>query len=132
MSEFFLLSFCVRYERTFIDVRVFNPHADSNRTSSISATYQKHENEKRRMYEQRVHVLSATGGMARQASVLYKRLASLLAEKRDATYGTMNWLRCVPPPLLRSAVQCIRGTSIDLTMVHTWTMPYPYLISLTK
>ena len=86
VSEFFLLSFCVRYERTFIDVRVFNPHADSNRTSSISATYQKHENEKRRMYEQRVHVLSATGGMARQASVLYKRLASLLAEKRDATY----------------------------------------------
>ena len=56
-------------------------------------------------------VLSATGGMARQASVFYKRLASLLAEKRDATYGTtMNWLRCVITfSLLRSAVQCIRG-----------------------
>ena len=43
-----------RYERTFIDVRIFISHADSNKTSSISATYQKHENEKRRMYEQRV------------------------------------------------------------------------------
>ena len=28
-----------RYESTFIDVRVFNPHADSSKTSSISATY---------------------------------------------------------------------------------------------
>ena len=115
-----------RYERTFIDVRVLNPHADSNKTSSISATYQKHENEKRRMYEQRVReverasfvpvILSATGGMARQASVFFKRLASLLAEKRDATYGTtMNWLRCVITfSLLRSAVQCIRGAPFCL------------------
>ena len=43
-----------RYDRTFVDVRVFNQHADSNKTSSLSSTYLKHESEKRRMYEQRV------------------------------------------------------------------------------
>ena len=110
-----------RFERTFVDVRIFNPHADTNKTSSLSSAYLKHENEKRRTYEQRVReverasfvpiVLSATGGMGKQASVFYKRLASLLAEKRDTSYSaTMNWLRCtITFSLLRSAVQCIRG-----------------------
>ena len=40
-----------RYERTFFDVRVFNPHALSNRHSRC---YRKHELEKKRHYEQRV------------------------------------------------------------------------------
>jgi len=35
-----------RYEQTFIDVRVFHPHAQSNRNTSISNCYRKHENEK--------------------------------------------------------------------------------------
>ena len=71
-----------RFERTFFDVRVFNPHAPSNRHSNC---YRKHELEKKRQYEQRVRevehasftplVLSATGGIANQATVFYKRLA---------------------------------------------------------
>ena len=73
------------------------------------------------MYEQRVReverasfvpiVLSATGGMGKQASVFYKRLASLLSEKRETTYSTtMNWLRCtITFFLLHSAIQCIHG-----------------------
>ena len=40
-----------RYERTYIDVRVFNPHAPSNRQQSLSATYKKHERIKIRAYE---------------------------------------------------------------------------------
>ena len=49
--------------------------------------------------------------MGKQASVFYKRLASLLSNKRETTYSTMmNWLRCtITFFLLRSAVQCIRG-----------------------
>jgi len=61
-----------QYEKCFVDVRVFNPYAASNRCSSLSAAYGKHENIKRRAYDQRIRevehasftllVLSATGG----------------------------------------------------------------------
>ena len=56
-------------------------------------------------------ILSATGGMAKQASVFYKWLTSLLSEKRETTYSTtMNWLCCkITFFLLCSVVQCIHG-----------------------
>ncbi len=43
-----------RHERTFFDVRVFNPHAPSNRNTQLSACYRKHERLKKRAYDQRV------------------------------------------------------------------------------
>lgn len=103
------------YERTFFDVRIFNPHAPSNRGTRC---YRKHENEKKRQYEQRVReiehssftplVMPATGGLAGEATVFYKRLASCLSTKWDQPY--MAWLRCrLNFSLLRSAIQCIRG-----------------------
>ena len=76
---------------------------------------------KKRQYEQRVRevehasftplVLTVTGGMANEASVFYKRLASELATKWDQPYSsTLSWLRCrLPFSLLRSSIQCIRG-----------------------
>ena len=86
-----------RYEKTFLDVRVFNPHAPSNSNTSINNCYRKHEKEKKRAYEQRIleveHasftliVLSATGGMAKQSTSFYKRLASFLADKWDHKYS---------------------------------------------
>lgn len=109
-----------QHERAFFDIRVFNPHAQSNR-QSISSCYRKHESIKKRAYEQRVReiehgsftplVLSLTGGMGPAASVCYKRLASMLAQKRDQTYSsTIAWLRCALSfALLRSSIQCIRG-----------------------
>ena len=36
-----------RFEKAFIDVRVFNPSAQSNRHGSLSAIYRKHEQEKK-------------------------------------------------------------------------------------
>ena len=36
-----------RFEKTFIDVRVFNPFALSNQSSSLAACYNKHKKEKR-------------------------------------------------------------------------------------
>ena len=110
-----------RFERTYLDVRVFNPHAPTNRNTSITNCYRKHEAEKNRVYEQRIleveHstftpvVFSATGGMAKQCTTFYKRLASLLADKWGHSYSsTLCWLRCrISFSLLRSAVQCIRG-----------------------
>ena len=56
-------------------------------------------------------VLSPTGGMANEATVFYKRLASCLAMKWDQSYSSMMfWLHChLTFSLLRSAIQCIRG-----------------------
>ena len=108
-------------EKTFFDVRVFNPHAFSNRNQTPSACYRKHEREKKRAYAQRIleveHssftplVFSATGGMGREATCFYKRLASMLAQKWVHSYcTTLCWLRCrLTFSLIRSAIQSLRG-----------------------
>ncbi len=110
-----------RHQKTFCDVRVFNPHAPSNRAPNMATTYRKHEREKKNTYEQRVlqieHasftplVFSASGGFGNSASTFYKRLASLLATKRNEVYSqTMACLRCrISFALLRSSIRCIRG-----------------------
>ena len=79
-----------RYERTFLDVRVFNPYAPSNRQTTIDKCVRKHETEKKRAYERVGEiehasftslVLFASGGLANEAKNFYKRLASKLTEK---------------------------------------------------
>ena len=116
-----------RSERCFIDVRVFNSLAPSNSSSLLSSTFKKHENIKRRTYGQRIHeaehasftpiVMSATGELAHESMVFYKRLASLLSAKWSDEYSVvLGWLRCcLGYSLLRLAIQCIRGacSSID-------------------
>ena len=109
------------FERTYFDVRVFNPHAPTNRHTQLASCYRKHEREKKRAYEQRVRevehatftplVMAATGGLANEANVFYKRLASMLATKWDHSYSTtLCWLRCrLVFSLLRSSIQAIRG-----------------------
>ncbi len=56
-------------------------------------------------------VLSATGGLATEATTFYKRLSACLADKWEQSYSTtLAWLRCrLTFSLLRSAIQCIRG-----------------------
>ena len=73
------------------------------------------------IYEQRVRevelgsftplIFSTSGGMEKSTAVAYKRLASLLANKRDQPYSVvMAWLRChLSFSLLRSAITCLRG-----------------------
>ena len=102
-------------------MRVFNPHAPSNKNMTHTACYKKHEREKKQAYEQRVRevehssftplVLAATGGLGNEASTFYKRLASLLSHKWEAPYSTtLCWLRCrLTFSLLRSSIQAIRG-----------------------
>ena len=41
-----------RFERTYFDVRIFNPYAPSHRQSSLSSCYRKQETLKKRAYEQ--------------------------------------------------------------------------------
>ena len=74
-----------RHERMFLDVRVFNPLAPSNRSTNLEKCFLKHEKEKKRSYEQRVceieHasfipiVMSATGGLAKEATNFYRILS---------------------------------------------------------
>ena len=106
---------------TSVDVQVFNPHAQSNKHSSLPSVYRMHEKMKKRQYQQRVleieHasftplILSATGGMANEATFFYKRMANLLSMEWDQQYSiTMAWLRCrITFALLRSAIQCLCG-----------------------
>ena len=98
---------------------------------------------KKNAYEQRIRevehasftplVLTATGGLANEATIFYKRLASLIAAKRNNPYNaTLSWLRCrLSFSLLRSAIRCIRGahsscghalySPISLYLNQTWT-----------
>ena len=80
-----------RFEKAFMDVRVFNPSAQSNRRGALASVYRRHELEKKRQYDQRVRemelatftplVMSVTGGMGKLATIFYKRLASMISEK---------------------------------------------------
>ena len=64
-----------RRERSMVDVRVFNPFAPSNSSSTLDNCYTKHEREKIRAYGRRVRevehatfvplVMSTTGGLAK-------------------------------------------------------------------
>ena len=77
--------------------------------------------EKRRAYDERVReveracfsplVFAATGGMGPTATTVFKKLASLLSEKRSINYSKcLYWLRCrLCYSLLRSSVMCLRG-----------------------
>ena len=123
-----------QYERAFFDVRVFNPYAPSNR-QALATCYRKHENIKKRAYEQRVReiehssftslVLSLTGGLGKAATVCYKRLASMLSSKHDQPYSsTIAWIRCALSfSLLRSSIRCIRGARS--TVGHAMSQPVP-------
>ena len=92
-----------------------------NRHGPLSSVYRKHEQEKRRHFDQQLRevehatftpfVLSTTGGMGRAATTFYKRLASMVAEKRDVPYAvTLNWIRYrLSFALLRAFIMSIRG-----------------------
>ena len=100
---------------------IFSPSAQSDWRAPLSSVYRKHEQEKRRQYDQRVReiehatftplVLSTMGGMGRAATTFYKRLAAMMAEKRDVPYAvTLNWIRCrLSFALLRASIMSIRG-----------------------
>ena len=106
----------------FFDVRIFHPNGSSNSSSTVAATYRKHETIKKREYSQRVFevehgvftplIFSTTGGMGREATTFYKRLADKTANKHETPYPkVMGWLHChLSFAILRSAILCIRGS----------------------
>ena len=118
------------FEKTFFDVRMFNPHAPSNRHTQLLSCYRKHEQMKKCAYEQRIRevehasftplVISTMGGLASKASTFYKRLASLLASKWDHPYSSMLcWLRAV----WLSASYAPQSTAVDLVKAESNVSP---------
>ena len=109
-------------QRAFFDVRVFNPFAQSYLNTPLAQCYRRNELEKKRAYDERVReiergsfsplVFSTSGGMGKTATVVYKRLATLHADKFDKPYSkTIHWLRCrMNFSLLRSSIMCLRGS----------------------
>ena len=105
----------------YFNVRVFHPNAPSN-ASSISSAFKKHEDSKKQAYGQCIReiehgvftplVFSTTGGIGREATTFYKRLADLISCKRDKPYSViMGWLRCkLSFAAVRSLILCIRGS----------------------
>ena len=100
----------------------FQPPAQSNQSSSLPATYVRHDKIKNRAYEQCLlevehasfvpAVFSTTGGMGKCATALYKRIGSLLCEKMSEPYSTtMALIRCrLGFALVRASVMCVRGS----------------------
>ena len=114
--------FWSRQQSAFFDVRVFHPNASSYRNTSIAALYRRQEQAKKREYGDRIRevehasitplVFSTTGGLNKETTIAYRRLAELLATKRGTEYvTTLAWMRCtISFALLRSAISCIRGS----------------------
>ena len=110
-----------RFEKTFVGIRVFNPCAQSNRRSPLASVYRRHEQEKKRHYEERLRevelatftplVMATAGGMGRATTTFFKRLTSMISEKKNTEYTqTMNWIHCkLTFTLLRASIMSIRG-----------------------
>ena len=109
------------FERTFYDVRVLHPNAPSYQSKSLSTLYSTHETEKMKKYNHRILtvekgsftplVYTTFGGWAPQAVRYHKRLAELIARKRNEEYKhVINHMRTrVRFSLLRSVLISIRG-----------------------
>ena len=114
--------FWMRGQRAFCDVRVFNPLAKCHRTKPLAKIHEVHEKEKKVKYATRVieieHgtftplVFSCFGGMSRECSYFYKRLAEKIAEKRNISISEATcFIRTkISFSLIKSLVLCIRGS----------------------
>ncbi|XP_066936770.1 uncharacterized protein [Clytia hemisphaerica] len=119
-------NFWVTHQRAFFDIRVFNPTARRYADLEIKKCYEINEREKKRQYNERVlrvehgsfspMVFSAFGGMARECSMVIKRLVELLADKRKTNVSLVSsWVkRKINLSLMKSLVYCVRGTR------HPW------------
>ena len=109
-----------RFERSYFDVRVFNPFAQSNLQTPLDAVYRRHKLDKIHQYDQCLReveylsftplIFSSSRGMGKVATTFYKRIASMLAEKKHFPPSmSIGLIRCrISYALLRSSIMCIR------------------------
>ena len=110
-----------QFEHSFYDVRVTNPNCDSNVYKPLTQIYDEQEQEKEKMYGQRVResekgiftplIFTTSGGMGPKCQALNKRLAELITEQRSEKYSNvMMHVRVrLRFALLRSTLIALRG-----------------------
>ena len=109
------------HERTFLDIRIMHPNAPSYIDKPLDKVYESHEREKKRCYNERIIqvekgsftpiVMSTFGGMGVEANKFHKRIATLIAEKRNERYSDiLNYMRTrLRFSLLKSVLTAVRG-----------------------
>ena len=85
-----------RFNRTFFDVKIFNPHSKSC-PKTIKDAYKYHESIKRNKYEERIRetehssfnalLFSCSGGAGPSASRITKQVATKMSGKRGEPYA---------------------------------------------
>ena len=91
-------------ERVFFDVRVTHPNTQTNCTKSLQQIYKEQEREKKAKYNERIIevekatfvplVFTTSGGMAPECQKANKRLAELIAIRRNESYAdVMTYVR---------------------------------------
>ncbi len=108
-------------EKTFLDVRVTHPNAVSHREKSLQQLYKQNENEKMKLYNDRIInvekatftslIFTTTGGMGPECEKFNKRLAELISMKKKEAYShAIGHIRTkLRFALLRSILVAIRG-----------------------
>ena len=108
-------------EKTFFDVRIAHPNADSHTHKLMASLYKENEKEKKEKYNARVLniekasfcplVFLTTGGMSPECEALNKRIATLIANKTSENYSqVMTYLRTrLRFALLKATVIAVRG-----------------------
>jgi hypothetical protein len=108
-------------ERTFLDVRVMHPNSPSYENMTPKDIYSQHEKAKKRTYNNRILqvekgtftplIFSTTGGMGPECDRYHKRVAELIAKKRNEEYSdVVSHIRTrLRFALLKSVLIAIRG-----------------------
>ena len=109
-----------RGQNAFYDVRVTNPDSASQINLTIPAILRKHEQAKKREYNERVMhieqgtftplVFTTTGSMGPECTLYHKTLAEKLASKSGERYAyVINFIRCkLSFMCIKSALLCLR------------------------
>ena len=109
------------YEKTFLDIRIMHPNSQSYLNKPVKDVYALHEQKKKRLYNERVLqvergsftpiVGSTFGGWGKEAERHHKRIATLIAAKKNEEYAdVMNYIRTrLRFSLLKSILTAVRG-----------------------
>ena len=95
-----------RRQGALFNIRVFHPNTPSYRQTLVTSLFRRHELEKKREYGDPIHnvdcesftpfVFSTFGGLGKEATIFYNRLADLLSQNHSTSYNqTLSRMHCV-------------------------------------
>ena len=121
LTEWMVLVLTLQQRTSGVATRVFNPYTPSHHGTTLAQRYRRNEQEKKRAYEEKVRevehgsfsplIFSTSIGMGPIATVVYKRIATLIAEKRDQPLQQNFILDLLQTQLLTTALCHYRSDS---------------------